>query len=121
MFGIANQLLAVLALAIVSTWLVNAGRGRYLWVTVLPMLFVCSTTLTAGANLVGVRFPSMIELGRKKIEVGELTMGNQMILSGYLNIGMTLFVVLTVLSVVVLSAARWIMVFRGLSPQKNAA
>src|SRR5262249_25482298 len=29
MFGIANQVLAVLALALVTTWLVNSGRGLY--------------------------------------------------------------------------------------------
>src|SRR5262245_36383997 len=50
MFGIANQLLAVLALALVTTWLVNHGRGRYAPVAILPMLFVCSTTLTAGVT-----------------------------------------------------------------------
>jgi carbon starvation protein len=48
MFGIANQLLAVLALAIVTTWLVNSGRGRYAFVTIPPMLFVTTTTLSAG-------------------------------------------------------------------------
>jgi len=52
MFGIANQLLAVLALALVTTWLVNAGRGKYAIVTVPPMLFVLSTTLTAGSLMV---------------------------------------------------------------------
>ena len=40
MFGIANQLLAVLALALVTTWLINSGRKRYAWVTIVPMLFV---------------------------------------------------------------------------------
>ena len=35
MFGIANQLLAVIALALVTTWLVNAGRGRYAPVTLI--------------------------------------------------------------------------------------
>jgi carbon starvation protein len=55
MFGIANQLLAVLALALVTTWLVNSGRGRYAPVTVLPMLFVTSTTLTAGTQLINAR------------------------------------------------------------------
>src|SRR6202043_384307 len=44
MFGIANQLLAVVALSVVTTLLVNTGRGRYAWVTLLPMLFVLSTT-----------------------------------------------------------------------------
>ena len=52
MFGIANQLLAVLALALVTTWLVNSGRGRYAVVTVPPMLFVMSTTLSAGTIMI---------------------------------------------------------------------
>jgi carbon starvation protein len=46
MFGVANQMLAVIALAVVSVYLVNNGKSRYLWVTVLPMLFVFATTTT---------------------------------------------------------------------------
>ena len=60
MFGIANQLLAVLALALVTTWLINTGRRRYAAVTVLPMLFVTATTMTAGAQMVGVQFPATL-------------------------------------------------------------
>jgi carbon starvation protein len=48
MFGIANQLLATLALAIGTTILVNAGRQRYAWATAAPMAFVATSTLTAG-------------------------------------------------------------------------
>ncbi|MEO6462281.1 MAG: carbon starvation CstA family protein, partial [Candidatus Eisenbacteria bacterium] len=48
MFGIANQLLAALALAIGTTILVNAGKGRYAWTTVVPMAFVAVTALSAG-------------------------------------------------------------------------
>ena len=48
MFGMANQLLAVIALAVVTTVLVNSGRGRYAPVTLLPMLFVATTTTTTG-------------------------------------------------------------------------
>ena len=46
MFGVANQLLAVIALAVVTTILVNSGRGRYAWATLLPMAFVATTTTT---------------------------------------------------------------------------
>src|SRR4051812_12481264 len=53
MFGIANQMLVVIALAVVSAWVVNEGRARYLWVTVLPMLFVMVTTGTAAAQMLG--------------------------------------------------------------------
>ena len=50
MFGIANQLLAVIALCLVTTLLVNTGRGRYAPVTLLPMLFVTATTMTAAGE-----------------------------------------------------------------------
>ncbi len=46
MFGMANQLLAVIALAVVTTVIINSGRGRYAPVTLLPMLFVATTTST---------------------------------------------------------------------------
>src|SRR5204863_3270483 len=46
MFGIANQLLAVVALALVTTWIVNSGRVKLALVTLLPMLFVTATTLS---------------------------------------------------------------------------
>jgi carbon starvation protein len=48
LFGTGNQLLATIALAVATTFLVNMGRARYAWITVIPMLFVGVTTLTAG-------------------------------------------------------------------------
>ena len=48
MFGIANQLLASVALAVGTTIIINSGKARYAWVTLLPLAFVAVTTLTAG-------------------------------------------------------------------------
>ena len=48
MFGIANQLLAVIALCVGSVVLIHMGKKRYAWVTIAPMVFVATTTLTAG-------------------------------------------------------------------------
>lgn len=48
MFGIANQLLASIALCVGTTVIINSGRARYAWVTLLPLSFVATTTLTAG-------------------------------------------------------------------------
>jgi carbon starvation protein len=52
MFGIANQLLAAIALSVATTVMINAGRGKYAFVTLLPMAFVMTTTLTAAYQLV---------------------------------------------------------------------
>ena len=48
LFGTGNQLLATIALAVGTAFLVNMGKARYAWITFLPMLFVGVTTLTAG-------------------------------------------------------------------------
>jgi carbon starvation protein len=48
MFGVANQLLAVVAFAVGTTLVINMGRAKYAWVTFLPLCFLTVTTLTAG-------------------------------------------------------------------------
>ena len=48
LFGTGNQLLATIALAVVSTFIINMGKAKYVWITVIPMCFVGVTTLTAG-------------------------------------------------------------------------
>jgi carbon starvation protein len=48
MFGIANQLLAAVALCVATTVIVNLGKARYAWVTIAPLTFVATTTLVAG-------------------------------------------------------------------------
>lgn len=106
MFGIANQVLAALALALVTTWLVNGGRGRYAPVTILPMLFVMSTTLTAAAIMVKGPFYKMMN-----------TPGQQV--KGYLNAGLTLFVVVCVCTLVLWSLARWLTVWLPRTPKAS--
>jgi len=47
-FGVANQLLAVIALALGTTVLIKMGRVRYLWVPLLPLAWLFTVTMTAG-------------------------------------------------------------------------
>jgi carbon starvation protein len=53
LFGTANQLLATIALAVCTTFLVNMGKTKYVCVTAVPMCFLAVTTLTAGVQ--GIR------------------------------------------------------------------
>ena len=48
LFGIANQLLGAVALAVVTTVLINMGRTKYAWVSFVPLTFLSVTTMTAG-------------------------------------------------------------------------
>ncbi|MBE9374613.1 carbon starvation protein A [Saccharopolyspora sp. HNM0983] len=47
LFGIANQLLAAVALALATTLLIKSGRAKYAWVTIIPLAFDVAVTLTA--------------------------------------------------------------------------
>jgi carbon starvation protein len=61
MFGVANQLLAVVSLAVASTLVINIGRAKYVWVTAAPCAFVAVTTLTAGyQNVVDTFWPMAV-------------------------------------------------------------
>ena len=60
MFGAANQLLATIALAIGTSYIINRGSAKYAWVTIIPMIFVGITTLTAGfENITNIYWPQM--------------------------------------------------------------
>ncbi|MFO0908678.1 MAG: carbon starvation protein A [Isosphaeraceae bacterium] len=107
MFGMANQLLAVIALAVVSTVMVNAGRGRYLPVTLVPMLFVATTTTTTGYYEITGKFQKMIASGQ--------------VVRGYLNIGLTLMLLTCVAVILVSAALRWAATLRPASSSNAAA
>jgi carbon starvation protein len=47
LFGISNQLLAAVALVVATTILLKMGRLRWIWVTLLPMVWLVIITMTA--------------------------------------------------------------------------
>jgi carbon starvation protein CstA len=46
----------------VTTWLFREGRGRFTWVTLIPLAFILTTTYTAGAELIyGQLWPDFVQ------------------------------------------------------------
>ncbi len=94
MFGIANQLLAVIALCVGTTVLINMGRARYAWVTLAPMVFVAVTTLIAGWQSIWQNFlPLAAQPGKMFV--------------GSLNAVLTAFMMGCTLLIIGHSALRW--------------
>jgi carbon starvation protein len=48
LFGLANQLLSVIALCLGTTILIKMRKARYLFITLLPLSFMCVVTFSAG-------------------------------------------------------------------------
>jgi len=48
LFGLANQLLSVIALCLCTTLLIKMQKTRYLFITLAPLLFMCAVTFSAG-------------------------------------------------------------------------
>jgi carbon starvation protein len=102
MFGIANQLLASVALAVGTTVIINAGRARYAWVTLLPLSFVSITTLTAGAMSVRDNFYPMAIGSNPALHF-----------QGYLNSIVTVVMMICVLVILTSAVLRWVGVLSG--------
>ncbi len=105
MFGLANQLLAFIALVIVTTVLVNLGRARYAFVTLLPACWVACTTLSTAYLEITGKYIGWIRSGQPGV-----------VLKGYLNTGLTLMLLACVAVLVVAAVIRWVRVLSGAAP-----
>ncbi|MBI3650575.1 MAG: carbon starvation protein A [Acidobacteria bacterium] len=94
MFGIANQLLAAIALCVGTTVIINSGRAKYAWVTILPLSFVATTTLIAG-------WRSIFDIFLKD------TVKPETAARGYTNVTLTAIMMSCVIIVLVDSVLKW--------------
>ena len=112
-FGVANQLLAVIALALGTTVLIKMGRVRYLWVTLLPLLWLLVVTMSAGwlkifSNDPRVGFLRLASDLRGKITAGgsatQLNVWQHQLINQYINTAVMAFFLVMVLLIVVANA-----------------
>jgi carbon starvation protein len=107
MFGTGNQLLATIALAVTTTFLINMGKQKYAWITAVPMCFVGATTLTAGVlSIKNIFWPLTRQPGQ--------------VFTGYLDTVLISIFVVGVVLVVFSAVRRWIAALNGAPAPQEA-
>ncbi len=127
LFGIANQLLAAVALAVATTILIKMHRLRYVWITLLPTVALVAVTMTASyqkmmhpdprigfrahGQQLGLQLAEGLRAGTlDAAHAGEL---GRLIFNDYVNFGVTGLLAALVLVVVASSAWEWYRLLSG--------
>jgi carbon starvation protein len=105
MFGIGNQLLAALALAVATTIIINLGRAKYAWVTFAPLCWVGTTTFVAGFLSIRDNFWPMTYSDNPTLRT-----------TGYIDTACTVFMMVCALIILAATVRRSLGVLRGRLP-----
>ncbi|MDX2185720.1 MAG: carbon starvation CstA family protein [Opitutaceae bacterium] len=129
-FGVANQLLAVLALSLGTTVLLKMGKRRYVWVTLAPLAWLVAVTFTAGLMKIFSADPRLGFLSAAKdfsakLEAArvagsatqaELARFSHLVFNNHVNAFVTGSFLVLVLCVVGVSVRQWIGLLKGTLP-----
>ncbi len=130
LFGIANQMLAAIALILCTVVLVKMKRERYAWVTAAPCLWLLICTLTAawqkmfhadpaiGFLAHARKFSDALAAGEVLAPAKSLEQMNRIIFNDIVNTGLCGLFVSVVLAMVIAGAAT---IRRGLADPKPSA
>jgi carbon starvation protein len=117
LFGISNQLLAAVALCVGTTVLIKGGRARYAWVTLVPLAWVLTVTLTAGWQKVFAADPRLGFLAHATVTATQVAAGSldaargaRLIFNDRLDAVTALAFMTVTLLVVAASAREWLLV-----------
>ena len=111
LFGISNQLLASVALCVGTTIIIKMGKLKHAWVTLLPLVWLATATLTAAYQKVFSPLPGLGFLSHaRSLEGSTIPGAAQMIVNDHINAGLALFFIAVVLVVIVASVREWWMI-----------
>lgn len=121
-FGIANQLLAVIALCLGATVLIKMGRQRYFWVPLIPLAWLLAVTMTAGIQKIFAADPRLGFLSAvSELEVklagggspDQIATWEHLALNNNINAAVTAVFLLLVVLVVCSAARVWWLLLTG--------
>jgi carbon starvation protein len=118
LFGIANQLLAAVALCVATTVLVKMGKLRHAWTTTLPLVWLSAATITAGYQKVFSPDPALGFLAHARVATGPNAA--RIVFNDQVDAALTIGFVLVVIVVIVASMREcWLVAANRKEPRLN--
>jgi len=121
LFGIANQLLAAVALCVATTVLVKMYRARFMWITCVPLAWLTVVCFTAGWQKIFDDAPALGFLAQADaLAKGPQTSATAaLIFNARLDAGVTAVFMILVAIILVDSIRVWIGILSGSREAKN--
>jgi carbon starvation protein len=126
LFGIANQLLAAVALVVATTILLKMRRARWVWITLMPMVWLVAVTMTASYQKIFSPSPALGFLAQAHTLAAQIAAGtipaarladtHRLIFNARLDAAVTALLAVMVLVLLFEAVAEWIGIFRGTRP-----
>src|ERR1700719_3069287 len=115
LFGIANQLLATVALCVATTIIIKMHRGKYALVTLAPLVWLVAVTFTASWHKIFDANPRVGFLAQARVLSADLMTSStaRVIFNNRLDAAVTGVLVVMVTWVLVESARQWLGILRG--------
>ena len=115
LFGIANQLLATVALCVATTIIVKMHRAKYAAVTLVPLIWLVAVTFTASWHKVFDPDPHVGFLAQARALAMKASTAAtpRLILNNRIDAAVTAFLIVMVALVLIESARQWIRVLIG--------
>jgi carbon starvation protein len=123
LFGIGNQILASVALVVATTILLKMGKKRYVWVTLVPMAWLCVVTLTASYQKIWHENPRIGFLSQARTLQAQLDAGTvapervaatkQIIFNNNLDAGVTALFAGLLILLLAEALFEWTRILRG--------
>jgi carbon starvation protein len=117
LFGISNQLLAAVALVLATTVLMKMGRIRWVWVTLVPMAWLVTITMTASYQKIFDLNPRIgflayanslaAEIASGKVPAGKLRDVERLIFNNRLDAAVTAALAVMILVLVLEALVQW--------------
>lgn len=129
LFGIANQLLAIIALCLGTTVLVKMHGKKFMWITILPMTWLTTVTFSSALMKIFSEHPRIGFLAGAAVQEKQIASGalaaqqievtKTLIFNNYLDAAVCGLFLILVTTIILDSARQWLRILSGAQERKS--